>query len=302
VLRGHTDAVTALAFSPDGGTLASAGRDGSIRLWSLADGKETSSLNAEKSQINALAFSPDGTLLAAGNVELRVRLFDVATGAVKREFAFADAVLEVAFSPDGATLAVAGPSGNATLFSVADGKALPVKVRGRSLRFSADGKTLALGQPGGGITLVDPRDGRAKKTISTGAHLPILTMSASGALIATWNAKERAIRLWNGASGKAQGELVLAAPRDLFEDAQLDTVTSLAMTPDGRFVVSATADRQLRVWSVEQKKIVETRPLERGGLLAVSPDGSQVAVVDGAQLKVWPLRTPGLEEQRRQHQ
>lgn len=290
VMRGHTDAITAVAYSPDGGSLLSAGRDGSLRFWSLSDGKETASLPALKSQVNAVAFSPDGRLVAVGNVELQVRLLEVATGAQKQVLAFPDAVLELAFSPDGAVLAVAGPSGTVMLFTVSDGKPQSLKLRGRSLCFSADGKTLALGEPGGGITLVDPRDGKVKRRIATPGHQPMLTLSADGALLATWSSKEREIHLWSGITGKALGVLALPAAKDPFEDARPETLTSLAMTRDGAWVVSASADRQLRVWDVKRRKVTVSYPLERQGVLALSPDGAQVAVGDSAQLKVWPLR------------
>jgi len=289
VMRGHTDAITAVAYSPDGGSLVSAGRDGSLRFWSLADGKEHGSIAAQRSQVNALAFSPDGTLVAAGNVELQVRLLEVATGAAKQVLAFPDAVLELAFSPDGNVLAVVGPSGTAMLFSVSDGKQLGVRLRGRSVRFSADGKTLALGEPGGGITLVDPRDGKVKRRIATAGHQPMLTFSADGSLLATWSPKERDIRLWSGASGKTLGVLAVPAAKDPFEDARADTLTALAMTGDGAFVVSTSVDRQLRVWDVKKKRVVTSYPLERQGVIALSPDGTQIAVGDSAQLKVWPL-------------
>lgn len=288
VLRGHTDAVTALAFSPDGGTLASASRDTSIRLWSLESGAELSAMAGDKAATNAIAFSPDGATLATGTVELQVRLLDLATGATKRVIAFPDAVMDLAFSPGGTVLAVSGPSGLTTVFTVADGKARPFNLRGRSAKFSGDGKTLALGLPGGGIVLVDPANGKTKKSIATPSHAPMITFSADGTMLATWSGNDRAIHLWSAVTGKSLGELSLPAVKDPFENAPPTTLSALALSASGACVVSVSADLRLRVWDVAKKALRVSYPLQREGAVALTPDGSLVAVADGAQIKIWP--------------
>src|SRR5690348_6713248 len=86
VLKGHTDEVYALAFSPDGKALASAGQDASIRMWDLAAGKERAVLTRRgeneglRHTVYCVAFSPDGKTLASGGNEDVIRLWDLATG------------------------------------------------------------------------------------------------------------------------------------------------------------------------------------------------------------------------------
>lgn len=78
-LKGHTDIVDAIAFSPDGKALATAGADKNVKLWNPADGKELKNLGAHDGSVYQVAFSPDGKLLAsagAGKDNL-VKVWDV---------------------------------------------------------------------------------------------------------------------------------------------------------------------------------------------------------------------------------
>jgi WD40 repeat protein len=78
VFPGHTDAVFAAAFHPDGTRLATAGRDGAIWLWDVARGEEVARLPGHTSYVYSLAFSPDGATLASGSGDFTVHLWDTA--------------------------------------------------------------------------------------------------------------------------------------------------------------------------------------------------------------------------------
>src|SRR5205814_7553860 len=115
-LQGHTDAVVAVAFSPDSKTLASASYDGALKLWDMATGKERATLGEYKGCLGCVAFSHDGKTLASGAIgspvyfpDLKdVKLWDVATGKVRTTLkGHTGHVHSVAFSPDGKTLASA---------------------------------------------------------------------------------------------------------------------------------------------------------------------------------------------------
>jgi WD40 repeat protein/serine/threonine protein kinase len=102
----HRGPIWALAFSPDGKTLASGGADRQVRLWSAADLKPGAPLEESAHEVRALAFAPDGRRLASGSVAGLVRIWDTRTGNnLASNTGHTDTVSCLAFSPDGRTLA-----------------------------------------------------------------------------------------------------------------------------------------------------------------------------------------------------
>src|SRR5262245_5449468 len=114
VLTGHTDPINHMVFSPDGRTLASAGDDGCIWLWDMAQNRAKARISWGAKFVFAIAFSPDGQTLAAGAEDslLLLREEGQSWKAVQRWRDHKAWVTAVAFSPDGQLLASGGWDGN----------------------------------------------------------------------------------------------------------------------------------------------------------------------------------------------
>lgn len=100
-LEGHNDSVSGMAFSADGGRLASASRDGTVRLWNTATGKCERTLEGHNDWVNGVAFSIDGGRLASASDDKTVQLWNTATGKCERTLEADTIIKSFSFSTDG---------------------------------------------------------------------------------------------------------------------------------------------------------------------------------------------------------
>ena len=143
--RGHRGPVHDAACSPTGRVLATAGADGSVRLWDLESGKLLRILLAHENAVRAVAWSADGKMLASLGADGAVDLWEPDSGRLLRSI-HVGPCRALAWSPDGVRLATGGDK-KIHLWEAKTGKhlaALEEQVgETRALAWSADGKTVA---------------------------------------------------------------------------------------------------------------------------------------------------------------
>jgi WD40 repeat protein len=272
-LEGHADGVCAVAFAPDGSTIATGSRDQTVRLWDLATRRNRLLPDAPQGPITAVAFAPAGNAIATASGR-SVRLWDPVSGRTLRELAAgsrSSLVMCLAFSPDGKMLASGEGYPISThqketdrylvrLWDVATGQEvrqfLPPHTDAIAfLAFSPDGRTLA--SAGGG-------------QISWMSQNLLAWAKQQGKEI---DLTDNAVRLWDVATGVERRRL----------KGHHFTVHGLAFSPDGN-TLAATDGTASLLWDAATGKLLRTLaprsevPGYAMNAVTFAPDGRTLAM------------------------
>ncbi|MGI5166255.1 WD40 repeat domain-containing serine/threonine protein kinase [Spirillospora sp. CA-253888] len=271
------DHIYALAISPDGRTLAAAGEDPAVRLWSMADRRPLPELRGHGNAVFTLAFAPDSKTLATGGYDTKVLVWNTATQRRTTTLTPSQGTVgTVAFSPDGTRLATAGTE-DVQLWDLAD--------RTRLRRFVRDGEsqfaTAFSKRDWLAIASTDSlRMWRPKgKEVTLGAIASLtrtMAFDASGRYLAI-GGDDGVVTLWDCAARKRLGVLK-----------HRQGVYAAAFSPDGRTLATASG-RTVSLWNLSTRTGT-TLPDRRDvvGALAYAPDGRTLVVggYDGA-VELW---------------
>lgn len=312
ILREATE-VNGVAFSPDGERIASASKDGQIRIRDSRTGRMIQQFRAHKGAACSVAFHPEGRHIATAGTDRLVKVWDLAAtdrdvfqGPCDAIRTFA-AAYTVTFDPrDGRYLAAAcagklrawdwkkdRPDDPSHTFPGPEYHSIPVA-------FTRDGRRLATGGPAGlHVWNVDTE--RPLRTLGVGSdhhfRITALAFSTDGGRLASAHLGGGGLSLWDTTTG----ELLHTTPYS-------GNTTGVAFSPDGRRVASVGEDKTVHISDATTgREILGLRDhTDRCTCVAFSPDGWRLASAshDGT-IRIWdatPLRgDEGQESQTFDH-
>ena len=251
-LKGHTDSIHDVAFSPDGMWLASASSDNKVLVWDTSSGQEVLTLSGHAGVVNSVRFSPNGSRLASASDDKTVRVWEASTGQETLLLTHEDHVNSVAFSPDSASLATATGSN--------------VRHPGKS----------------GEVRVWDTQTGEVLLTLKHERHsvrrVNSVAFSPDGRRLAAVSRDDSLLKVWDVTTGRDVLTLT---------EYQFDNV---AFSPDG-LRLAGSGDPLVVLDAVTGKKVLSVKGIT-GQVrdVAFSPDGQQLASA-GESLKVWDANT-----------
>jgi WD40 repeat protein len=296
------DWVNVVAFNPEGTRLASASRDGTVKIWDLGNGREIRTYRGQKEPVRALAWSPDGkTIASAGGNE--IHLWDPEDGKLKKALkGHTGAVNSVAFRNDSKALASGSDDRSIRIWDVEKGTETQMVNQGAQIAviycvtYSQNGKLIASVNGDGQLHVWKP-DGPQKLVLGSNAH-------PGGAYQVVFGPDARTLYTCGGDKVARQhggtgpdgenipGTGVRQKNFDAAGGGHAETVTALALSPDGKTLVTGSRDKSIRVWDLNTTKVIRTLQGHTDEItsLAFNKDGTMLASASKDQnVRVWNL-------------
>ena len=304
-IRGHKDYVSKLAFSPDGKTLLTGSKDGTIQAWDTVTGSHVFTLTGHIEGTRDLMFTLNGDTLVSLNQpfnppgNLQQQRWDLTTGDQLSTHLLGIKAGSMILSPDGETLVTHNFGNKCVLWDinadpphildqfVLDG--YPRSGLNVKFGFSADSKMLTAGGEDNLVHVWDLTDSKKTQhrfTVNGHKHwIRTLAFSPDGKMLAS-GGEGSTLCVWRVSDGAS-----------LFKSTAHKTwVNAVAFSPDGKIL--ASGDNELFLWDTTTGTQLRTTHRElsaRISTLVFSPDGKTLVAGNGdGILELWDVRTGGL--------
>ncbi|HIK19226.1 MAG TPA: AAA-like domain-containing protein [Leptolyngbyaceae cyanobacterium M33_DOE_097] len=266
---GHQAAILAISYSSDGQQIATAGVDGSIRIWH-PNGKLLNTITSRE-VTRTLKFSPDGKYLASGGDSRVAKLWNRDGSLYRRLVTKASGIWTLDFSPDGKALVTVGTDSLGELWDVASGQLIRTfqkqKTGSRTTAYSQDGNLIAIGSVDGGVRLWNPKGKLQASLPNHNATIQAIAFSPDQQIFATAT-DDGMLRLWNRSDNSLRATV----------KAHTAAIWSLAFSPDSKTLISASWDKTVKLWNRDGKNVNTLRGHTASVYGAVfSPDGQAIA-------------------------
>ena len=322
---GHSQAVLAVAWSPDGKFIVTGGADQLVILWDAQTGAQLRHFQGHTALVSSVAFSPDGRQVLTGSGDNTARLWDVAIGQEIRRFEHQGWVRCVAFSPDGQHVLTGSFDKTARFWDMATGREIR-RFEGHSeevtsVAFAPDGRHVLTGSGDDTARLWDVATGKELRTFEGHSDWVMSVAFSPDGQQALTGSADKTARLWDVPTGQEirrfqhpysvrcvafspDGQQVLTGSLDntarLWDvttgreirrfEGHSDAVVSVAFSPDGRQVVTGSWDKTARLWNVATGREIRRFEGHKGWVVSArfSPDGRWVftASWDGT-VRIW---------------
>jgi WD40 repeat protein len=236
--------ILAIAFSPDGNYVATAGYDNTARVWEASTGKEIARVTHSR-YVTAVAFSPDGKYVVSSGFDARV--WEADTGFEILRVTLDQSVDSVAFSPDGQYIVTGSNDDTARVWEIATSKEISqVKfVDGvSSVSFSPDGKWVVSASWNNTIQVWEAATGKEISRMTHDDGVISVVFSPDGNYVLSMSL-DKSARVWETDTGIE----VARVTHDQW-------VSSVAFSPDGKYVISGGGDSLARIWEWQPEDLI----------------------------------------------
>ncbi|MDJ0595674.1 MAG: caspase family protein [Pleurocapsa sp. MO_226.B13] len=201
LLKGHEDQVYSVAISPDGQTIASGGKDRTVRLWDKRGNPIGQPFREHEDSVNSVAFSPDGEIIASASSDGKVRLWDTRGNTISVFRGHEGSVNSVVFSPDGKFIVSGSRDKTVRLWDI-QGNPIGNPFRWHenwvtSVAFSPNGEIIASASDDGTVRLWDIQGNPIGNPFrGHDGWVTEVTFSPNGEIIAS-GGQDGTVRLWD---------------------------------------------------------------------------------------------------------
>ncbi len=283
-LRGHTDALMSIAFSPDSRRLATASRDSSAILWDVETGRPVTRFTHHTNWLYFASFSPDGRRVATASFDCSVRVWEAATGnELLPPLWHGDGVRSAEFSPDGNQLVTAGLDFLVRVWDTRSGKLL------YQLRHNSK-PVYAAFSPTGHLIVTACYDGTERVwTVPPAGHGPQptpLVFSEDGSCFALCT--NETVQVYRAAARPSASPLSL--PNRRLSCMLLNKDGSRLLTVGERSGTAASNGVQAVVWNTSSAQPVGSATLDPAcSNIVLSAAGDKLVAFSREQTVVWDL-------------